>query len=314
MNGAWTQICNVGFLDMWIRVSTPLIFAALGAAICSRAGVVNLGLEGIMLLAALFGVLGGHLGGNVFWGMLSGVFVSVAISLVFAYFHLILQSNNVLCGTAVNTIASGLSVFVLKFVTGDAGTSASLKSYSFPSVRIPVVERIPVVGQIISGQNLLIYLSVLAVFGVAYLLYRTPLGLRIRSVGENPDAAASVGINVIRTRCIAIILCGVLTGFGGMDLSMGYLNMFTKDMTAGRGFIALAASSMGHDTPFGAFFSAILFSFFDALSNVLQTLRVPTQFVQMLPYLATILGLVFYSMTLIKRNKKQIRLSRKKVA
>jgi simple sugar transport system permease protein len=302
------SIFSPSFFFMWIRVATPLIFPALGSVICTRAGVVNLGLEGIMLTAALFGVLGGALGGNLFWGLLCGVGVSVVLSLVFAYFHLNLKANNVLCGTAINTFASGFTVFALELVTGEKGTSASLKSYSFPAVEIPFLKDIPVVGDILSGHNLLTYLAVLAVFGCIFFLYQTPLGLHIRSVGENPDAASSVGISVIRMRYIAIVLCGVLSGLGGMYLSMGYLNMFSRDMVAGRGFIALAACAMGQSTPIGAFVSALIFAFFDGLSNILQLLRIPAEFVQMLPYIATILGLTVYSIQRISAERRKTRL------
>ncbi len=305
MSSLFSSILSADFVYMWIRVATPLIFSALGAVICDRAGVVNLGLEGIMLCAALFGVLGSALGGSVWWGLLAGVGISVILSLVFAYFHLNLKANNVLCGTAVNTFASGFTVFVLDLITGEKGTSASLKSFSFPAVDIPVLKNIPVIGKILSGHNLLTYLAILSVFGCMYFLYKTPLGLRIRSVGENPNAAASVGISVIKMRYIAIVLCGVLTGLGGMYLSMGYLNIFARDMVAGRGFIALAASAMGRGTPMGAFLSALIFAFFDGLSNILQLLRIPAEFVQMLPYAATILGLTVYSIQRAAAERKK---------
>jgi simple sugar transport system permease protein len=146
------------------------------------------------------------------------------------------------------------------------------------------------------------------VFVVAYLLYKTPLGLRMRAVGENPNAASSVGISVTKMRYTAILLSGVLIGLGGMYLSMGYLNMFTRDMTAGRGFIALAAAAMGQSTPVGAFLSSMVFAFFDGLSNVLQSLHIPAEFVQMLPYVATIAGLTLYSIQMIYRQKRRNRI------
>lgn len=295
MDNFFSYILSPDFIFMWIRVATPLIFPAIGAVVCERSGVVNLGLEGIMLISALFGVLGGALGGNLFWGLAAGVISSLLISTVFAYFHLILKANAVLCGTAVNTLASGLTVFVLEIVTGEKGSSSSIKSFSFPELHIPLIEDIPFLGNIISGHNLLTYLAILMTFAIAFFLYKTPLGLRIRAVGESPLAAASVGVNVIKIRFIAVLICGVLASFGGMYLSMGYLNMFTRDMTAGRGFIALAANAMGRTTPWGAFLSAMVFAFFDGLSNILQLLRIPAQFVQMLPYVATILGLTLYS-------------------
>lgn len=285
----------VDFLFMWIRVATPILWAALGASICEKSGVVNLGLEGIMLIAALFGVIGSAFGGGLFWGIAAGVLSAVVVSVLFAYFHLVLKANSVLCGTAINTIAAGLTVFVLQLLTGEKGSSSSLNSFQFPTLNIPIVENIPVLGRILSGHNILTYIGLLMVLFIHLFFYRTPIGLRIRAVGETPKAAESVGINVVRIRLLAILLCGIMAGFGGMYLSMGYLPMFTRDMVAGRGFIALAANAMGQSTPVGVLVSSLLFSFFDGLSNILQMLRIPAEFIQMLPYAATILFLTLYS-------------------
>lgn len=288
-------IFSTDFLYMWIRVATPILLASLGAVICTKAGVVNLGLEGIMLISALAGVLGSAFGGSLWIGLLTGLLASVAVSAVFAYFHLVLKANNVLCGTAVNTMASGLTVFVLQLATGEKGNSSSLKSFSFPNVDIPIIKDIPVLGGILSGHNALTYLALAMVLVIWFFLYKTPTGLRMRAVGENPNAASSVGQNVIKIQFLAIVLCGLMTGLGGMYLSMGYLTMFVRDMTAGRGFIALAACSMGQATPVGALISSMIFAFFDGLSNILQVLKIPSEFIQMLPYLATIAGLTVYS-------------------
>lgn len=286
---------TIDFLFMWIRVATPILWAALGASICEKSGVVNLGLEGIMLIAALFGVIGSAFGGGLFWGIAAGVLSAIVVSVLFAYFHLVLKANSVLCGTAINTIAAGLTVFVLQLLTGEKGSSSSLNSFQFPTLNIPVIENIPVLGRILSGHNILTYMGLLMVLFIHLFFYRTPIGLRIRAVGETPKAAESVGINVVRIRLLAILLCGIMAGFGGMYLSMGYLPMFTRDMVAGRGFIALAANAMGQSTPVGVLVSSLLFSFFDGLSNILQMLRIPAEFIQMLPYAATILFLTLYS-------------------
>lgn len=302
-----TYICSADFIYMWIRVATPILLAALGSVVCNKAGVVNLGLEGTMLISALFGVLGSVYGNGLFWGLVAGIAAALAVSAAFAYFHLILQANNVLCGTAVNTMATGLTVFVLQIATGEKGNSSSLKSFAFPNIEIPLIKDIPVIGEVISGHNALTYVALLMVILIYILMYKTPLGLRMRAVGENPDAASSVGQNVIKIRFIAILICGVLTGLGGMYLSMGYLSMFVRDMTAGRGFIALAACSMGQATPVGALVSSMIFAFFDGLSNILQVLKIPSEFVQMLPYLATIVGLTVYSIQQSIRVKQKMK-------
>ena len=313
MEGLLGTIFSIDFVYMWIRVAAPIVFPALGAAICSKAGVVNLGLEGIMLCSALFGVIGSAYGGNVVWGLAAAMGIAILLSLAFAYAHLNLKADPVLCGTAINTFASGFTVFFLGLVTGDKGTSAALKSFSFPEIHIPFLQDIPVLGEILSGHNLLTYIAVLMVFVIHFMMYHTPLGLRIQSAGENPNAALSVGVNVVRIRYTAILMCGVLACLGGMYLSMGYLNIFSRNMTSGRGFIALSACTMGRGTPLGTFLAAMMFAFFDGLSNILQVMRIPTEFVQMLPYLATIAGLTVYS---IRRSRagKQILLRGKRAA
>lgn len=295
----------VDFLFMWIRVATPILLCALGAVICQQSGVVNLGMEGIMLISALAGVLGSAFGGNLFWGVVAGIGSALIVSIIFAYFHLVLKANAVLCGTAINTIAGGLTVFTLQLATGEKGSSSSLKSYAFPNIQIPIIKDIPILGDIISGHNTLTYFALIMVILLSIFLYKMPMGLRIRAVGENPSAAASVGLNVTRLRFLAIMLCGVLTGLGGMYLSMGYLTMFTRGMVAGRGFIALAACAMGQATPIGVLISSGVFSFFDGLSNVLQMLRIPSEFIQMLPYVATIVGITLYSIQKQSRHKKK---------
>lgn len=300
-------IINTDFVFMWIRVATPILFASLGAAICTKAGVVNLGLEGIMLISALAGVLGSAFGGSLWWGVAAGLLASAAVSVLFAYFHLVLKANNVLCGTAVNTMAAGLTVFVLQLATGEKGSSSSLKSFSFPNVEIAIVKDIPVIGNIVSGHNALTYFALLMVAAVWFFLYKTPMGLRMRAVGENPSAASSVGQNVVKIQFLAIILCGFMTALGGMYLSMGYLNMFVRDMVAGRGFISLAACSMGQATPIGALLSSMVFAFFDGLSNILQVLKIPSEFVQMLPYLATIAGLTVFSIQKAAVSKRKMK-------
>lgn len=299
-----SNIFNANFISMWIRVGTPLIFAALGASICTQAGVVNLGLEGIMLISALMGVLGSVWGGSLISGTIIGILSGTLVSVIFAYFHLVLKANNVLCGTAVNTVATGLTVFVLQIVTGEKGNSSSLQSFVFPNIDIPVIKNIPIIGEIVSGHNALTYIALIMVFVVWFLMYKTPLGLRMRAIGESPDVASSVGQSVSKIQFLAIILCGILTSLGGMYLSMGYLDMFVRDMTAGRGFIALAACSMGRATPIGALVSAMIFAFFDGLSNILQILKIPSEFIQMLPYLSTIIGLTIYSIQKRARLKK----------
>ncbi len=295
MDSLFSAIFSADFISSVLRLSTPILFAGLAALITDKAGVINIGLEGIMLSAALAGVVGSAFGGNAFVGLLLALVVGVAIGLLMAYFAIGLKTDIVLTGIALNLMASGGTVFLLYVITKDKGMSTSLKSFTMPVIQLPLIKSIPVLGDILSGHNLLTYLAFLFTVLVWILLYRTPLGLRIRVVGENISAAESVGIPVKKVQFTALTISGVLASMGGAYMSMGYMDKFARDMTAGRGFIALAAEALGRATPLGTLIASLFFGMVDALSSNLQILNVPVQFVQMLPYVCTIVGLVIYS-------------------
>lgn len=295
MDSLFSAIFSADFISSVLRLSTPILFAGLAALITDKAGVINIGLEGIMLSAALAGVVGSAFGGNAFVGLLLALVVGVAIGLLMAYFAIGLKTDIVLTGIALNLMASGGTVFLLYVITKDKGMSTSLKSFTMPIIQLPLIKSIPVLGDILSGHNLLTYLAFLFTVLVWILLYRTPLGLRIRVVGENISAAESVGIPVKKVQFTALAISGVLASMGGAYMSMGYMDKFARDMTAGRGFIALAAEALGRATPLGTLIASLFFGMVDALSSNLQILNVPVQFVQMLPYVCTIVGLVIYS-------------------
>ncbi|WP_315575060.1 ABC transporter permease [Oribacterium parvum] len=295
MDSLFSAIFSADFISSVLRLSTPILFAGLAALITDKAGVINIGLEGIMLSAALAGVVGSAFGGNAFVGLLLALVVGVAIGLLMAYFAIGLKTDIVLTGIALNLMASGGTVFLLYVITKDKGMSTSLKSFTMPVIQLPLIKSIPVLGDILSGHNLLTYLAFLFTVLVWILLYWTPLGLRIRVVGENISAAESVGIPVKKVQFTALAISGVLASMGGAYMSMGYMDKFARDMTAGRGFIALAAEALGRATPLGTLIASLFFGMVDALSSNLQILNVPVQFVQMLPYVCTIVGLVIYS-------------------
>ncbi len=298
-------IFSVTFGYAVLRVTTPILFAALGALISDKAGVINIALEGIMLTSALTGVIVSAWSGSAWVGLLAAVIIGACVGLLLAYFALNLKTDIILSGIALNLMASGGTVFFLLYVVAkDKGVSSSLNSKVLPKIDIPLLEQIPILGDIFSGHNVLTYVAFIAVILVFYLLYKTPLGLQIRAVGENEHAADSVGISVKKIKYIGLILSGVLAGFGGAYMSMGYVSMFQKGMTAGRGFIALAAEAMGGATPIGTMVSSLFFGFADALSNNLQSLRVPGEFIQMIPYVATLFGLAIYASSTKSRIKK----------
>ena len=302
-------VFSAAFLYSALRVTTPILFAALGGAVAKKAGVTNIGLEGTMLASALAGVVGSAYTQSLFIGALCGVATGLLISGLLAYFAIKLKAEIFLTGLMMNMIASGATVFIMYMLTKDKGTTTKLKSLVFPQVQLPVIKDVPFVGEVVSNHNILTYLAFLSVALVWFFINRTKLGIRIRAVGENPKAAESVGINIIRTQVTALLICGFLASLGGMYLSMGYVSWFSRDMTAGRGFTAVAAQYLGRANAGGTLMASMVFGTADALANVLQSLRVPAEFVQMIPYAATLLGLVFYSVN-AKRTRRLKKLAK----
>ena len=297
-------ICSTEFFYSIFRVTTPILLAALGAMITSRAGVVNIGLEGIMLFSALAGVVTSAWTQSAAVGLLAAILVGVLISALMAYVMLVLRSDITLTGFAVNALGSGCTVFLLYVICNDKGISSSLASKVLPKVNLPLIQDIPFVGKVLSGHNIMTYVAFLLIIVIYWLVNKTPLGLRIRAVGENPHAAESVGIKVTRTQLIAMLISGVLAGMAGAYMSMGYVSWFARDMMAGRGFIALAAQQLGQGTVGGSMLASLAFGAADSLANNLQALRLPSEFVQSIPYAVTIVGLVIYSASKKRREQR----------
>jgi simple sugar transport system permease protein len=301
------SIFSAAFLASVLRISTPLILPALGGLITDLSGAVNIALEGIMLTSAFTGVVVSAYSGSIFLGVLAGVASGVLISFLLGWFHLYLETDIILAGIAINILATGGTIFLLYVLTGDKGNSQSLASGRVPNINLPLIQDIPFLGRVISGQHVFVWIAFLLTWLVSIYLYRTRWGTHLRAVGENPEAAETMGINVKRTRMIALLISGFLASFGGLTMSMAYLTIFQREMTAGRGFIALAAVYLGGRKPWGTLLAAILFGFADALSHQLGSLRIPSQLVQTIPYIVTILALVIYSLReqAIKRERRR---------
>lgn len=298
------SLLSPDFFNAILRATTPILFAALASSVASKSGITNMALEGIMLFSALFGVIFSAMTGNWAAGLLLTMVAGGIIGLLLAFFVLNLKTDEILAAIAINLMATGGTVLLMLAVSGDRGSSTSISSVSAPRLIIPVIDKIPFLGPILSGQNGMTWLSLLAVVVMHLFLYKTPLGLKIRAVGENKNAAESVGISARKIQYIALILSGVLASMGGFFLSGGYMNMFTKDMSAGKGYIALAASAMGGDTPVGGFLVSLLFGAAQALANMMQLTDIPHELIQMVPYLTTLVGLGIYSYAGLKRRQK----------
>ena len=273
-----------------LRMGTPIALTALGGLTSERSGVVNIGLEGIMLASAFGAVLGSYLTGNPWIGVLTAILVGVLISAIHSVISITWGGNQSVSSMALVLLATGFSGVGLKAVFGQQGSSPQVPSLE----HTPILSSIPVVGGFLSDLSPFVYIAFLALILIHCMFKYTPLGLRIITVGENPKAAETAGLSVHKIRYFSVILSGVLGGLGGAFLSLGQMNLFQEGMVAGRGYLALGAVTMGRWSPIGAFASSMFFGLFSAIQLYVQTMPgnpVPSEFIQMIPYLASLLVL-----------------------
>jgi ABC-type uncharacterized transport system permease subunit len=277
-----------------LRFATPLVFAAMGGILSERSGVINIGLEGMMLMGAFFGIFGADLTGSWFLGALVGMVAGGVLALIHAFFSIQLRADQVVSGFAVNLLAAGITGYVFVEHYGAEGTPGDIPRV--PEVTLPLIQDIPFVGNAIGQASLLTWAALLLVPLLALYLFRTPRGLRLRSVGEKPRAAETVGVRVIPTRYYAVIASGLLAALGGVYLSIALLGSFNENMTDGRGFIALAAVIFGSWRPGGALAAALLFGFSSAVAQRLPAFSESLAVLfQALPYvlvLVVVAGLI----------------------
>jgi ABC-type uncharacterized transport system permease subunit len=304
-------IVTAGLFAGTLQYATPLTFGALGGLISERAGVVNIGLEGMMLTGAFFGIMSADKTGSWELGLLGAAFFAALLALVHAIFAIHLRADQIVSGTAINILATGITAFAFQDIYGDNGTPSTPVIPNVHIANVPVLkqvlevinwvlQKIPGVRSIATGignvfdvQNLMTWIALLLVVLAWIFLFKTTWGLRLRAVGEHPRAADTVGISVFRWRYLAVMSSGALAGLGGAYLSFGFLDAFTNQMTNGKGFIALAALVFGKWKPFGLLGATLLFGFASALGDQLQTnANISSDLVNILPYAFTLIALV----------------------
>lgn len=295
------------FLFSVIRISTPLIFVAIGSTICQQAGLLNMAAESMMLSASLAGVLFSAIFQNVWLGILFGALVSVVITLFLCFATFVMKVDLYLMSISMNMALTGGTVFVMYLVTGTKANTGSVPSLSMGAWHIPLIEKIPFIGSILSGHNGFTYIAIIMTVVVWFVLFKTKVGLRIRAVGQNPKAAESVGVNPRRIQTLAFVMAAIVGAFGGMFLSMGYQNLFMRDITFGRGFIGLAASTIANAQPFGATLMSMVFGLAYAVTNYLKLYIVDQYFLSALPFILTT---VIYLMMAAWRKTQGSRLLR----
>jgi len=293
----------VGLINGMISGATPILLAALGGSFTFYAGIFNIAMEGMMLTGAFFAVLGSYYFHSWLMGVLLAVLGSLALALIFVLFAVGLHTDEFITGIALNLFALGTTTYLLRKTFDVKGVFASPGIQPIPNVTLPLIEKIPFFGQILSGQNLMVYVAVLATILASYFIFRTRFGLRLRAAGYNAPSLDSSGVSSARMRVWSLLVCGVLCGLAGAFLSLGYVRLFAENMSAGRGWISLAAIILVNGNPWGIAVISLVFGFFDGLGLLLQGYAVPAQFTAMVPYLATLVALYFYS---VRGRKKSL--------
>ncbi len=271
-----------------IVMSIPLVFAAVGGVFSVRSGIMALGLESMMMAGAFFGVVGSYFFENAWIGFLCGMAGGMLIGILHGLLSVRYKVNQVISGIGLNLLALAATTLLMQLLWNNRGNSPQVASVRTTA---GFLLGIPILGPILGKLSINAYIMVLMVLVSWFVLFKTRFGLRLRMVGENPKAAATMGIRVHKIKYIAVLICGMLAGFGGAFLSLNHMDMFVRDMTAGRGYIAVAVAILSRYNPAGVVVCALLFGFCDALQIYFQGGAVPTQLIQMLPYLVTLLVL-----------------------
>lgn len=275
-----------------VQAITPILYAALAGAISGQAGVFNMALEGQMLVGAFAAIAGSFFFGSAFAGVLSAIVAVAVFSLILAYGATVFRGDPVVICIGMNLLASGLTAYLLRQVFGVSGTFSDPAVIGLAKIRIAAIQAIPILGWGFGRQTALTWLAWILVGLVSVVLFLTPIGLRLRGVGEQADAAETLGINVRAYRVVAVAIAGGLCGLAGAQLSLGAVSLFTEDMSAGRGWIAVVAVMLGRNNPLYAAAACVLFGFADAFSIRLQSGGLPNQLTDIAPYVVTLAALV----------------------
>lgn len=294
MSNVLHTVFSLALVAATLTYLTPILFASIGGAITQQGDILNIGLEGMLLIGAFAAIVVGAAAGSPLVGVLAAVGASLLLSLIYAVFSLWLKADFIVVGIGVNMLAAGASVFLLQLLYGNPGSTPQSVRSSLPNFTLPIL------GQ----QTILAYVALLAVPLYAFLLYRTRYGVHLRAVGQDLPAAVAAGINTTRVKLISILLCGVLTGLGGAQLSMANLGSFNQGMSSGRGFIAVAALTFGRAKPVPTLVAAVIFGLADAIANRLGVAGINSNLAKMAPYIITIIALTLASMDLFARRRR----------
>lgn len=287
------ELFDPSLFNSTMRMVAPILLAALGGMLCTRVGIFNVGLEGMVLIGAFSAIVGNYMTGSLVFSVIFAALMSMLFGLLMALMTIQFKANEIVVGLAINFLALGLTTFLLRAIFNVKGAYYDKEMVGLPQWKIPFLENIPVVGPIFSGHTPLVYAALIAPILLYIFFYRSVTGFRLLAVGYNQVAAHSLGIRVKSLQFLALGVSGILCGLAGAQLSLGQVTMFSEGMTSGRGFIALVAMMLGQSHPIGVLGSSFLFGLMDAISTRLQGFSIPTQFTSMIPYVLTLLAMFF---------------------
>ncbi len=299
------NIFTAGLFSQMLRSATPVALASMGGLMTEHAGIMNIGMDGMILIGAFTAVAVTVATGSVWLGLLLAILVGVLLGLLFALLVVKFQSDEFIIGTALNIFAGGLTVYMLWAFFGVRGTLRS--ATGFPVIHIPLLQDIPFVGQVLSGNSLFIYLTVPLVALMWMLIYRTPWGFRLRAAGEHPQTLQTAGISPVKLKWSASVICGGFCALAGAQLALGNVTMFSEGMSNSRGYIAFACVIFGGANPVRTYLAALMFGFFDALGYRLQEYKISANLTSMIPYVITVAMMVYVVVRSNRRRQQQPR-------
>jgi len=296
------QLFSVSLLAAALRMMTPLLYASLGGLFTDRAGVFNIALEGMLLSGSFAAVIGSYLFESAIMGVVWGILGGAMVGFLFGFFHLRLKADVIVVGVIINLLIMGLTTYLLRSLFDVRTTLYSPRIIPIPKVHIPGLDFVPILGPAINDHTILTYVALGLVPLVWWFVYRTPFGFHLRAAGFRPAALRSAGLDPQRMKYIGSVISGALCGLGGAHLALGYLQQFVEGMSAGRGFIAIAAVAFGNGNPWYILIACFFFGLIDGAAIILQGSQVPSHFLQMLPYIATVILLVIISRQEMKKE------------
>lgn len=303
----WDSVFNMGLLQNTLRTATPVILAGLGCLMTDHVGIMNIGIDGMMLMGAFIAVLGSYFMGSWVAGLACAILLGVLLGFFYGVFVVKFKSDEFIIGVALNIFAGGVTVFLLRTIFGVKGAFSDPGIVPLPKLQLDWLEGIPFIGPLLNNNTLLVYVSWLLVLACWLFIYRTPMGFWLRAAGEHPKSLASVGKSPEKQKYLASVLCGIFSCLAGAHLSLGYLTMFSENMSASKGYVAVACVIFGRSNPPLVFLAALLFGFIDAMGTRLQSVGVDPTLTKIFPYVGTVLMMVLLVM---RDNAKKKKLSK----